>query len=262
MKQGKRGQRGQNVAWALGLAVSLFGCGGGAKASPEAHSPDAEEQSEASDSAESGASSSSAEAKKEELKGVPTDCAKTEDGVCLPSSRFVQRLCDDVHADVALVMFAPGTPWKRAYLTRKTEAWNASGGASVQGELAFDEEVLILRYRGAKEGGIQVSGSGSNYDALRWNGSCVSLSGAEVTFNEPPRKLHSRVEWKWLGEPMREALRSNPLVKETFISRRNECKGASLGAVTRKCEQLDNKLVDVIVEHVRGGGALAKPDFE
>jgi hypothetical protein len=179
----------------------------------------------------------------------------------LPDDRFVKTLCDDVHQDVALWMFREGTPWTRAYLTRKTEAWNASGGASVQGELAFDEEVLILRERLSKSGGIQVSGAMGSYDALRWNGSCVSLMAEEITKNKPPKLLHSRVEWRWLSEPMQEALRSNEEIVETYRARRSECKGATMGEVSKKCEQLDSKLVALIVKHVREGGQLVEPKF-
>lgn len=198
----------------------------------------------------------------EPIKGVPESCAReTEQGFCVPEDRFVKTLCDDVHQDVALWMFREGTPWTRAYLTRKTEAWNASGGASIQGELAFDEEVLILRERLSKSGGIQVSGAMGSYDALRWNGSCVSLMAEEITKQRPPKLLHSRVEWRSMSEPMQEALRSNEQIVETYRARRSECKGATMGEVSKKCEQLDDKLVALIVKHVREGGTLVEPKF-
>lgn len=198
----------------------------------------------------------------EPIKGIPESCAReTEQGFCVPEERFVKTLCDDVHQDVALWMFREGTPWTRAYLTRKTEAWNASGGASIQGELAFDEEVLILRERLSKSGGIQVSGAMGSYDALRWNGSCVSLMAEEITKQRPPKLLHSRVEWRSMSEPMQEALRGNEQIVETYRARRSECKGATMGEVSKKCEQLDDKLVALIVKHVREGGPLVEPKF-
>jgi hypothetical protein len=179
----------------------------------------------------------------------------------LPANAFVKLLCDGVYADVALTMFQDGTPWARAYLTRQTDAWNASGGASVQGKLAFDEEVLILRERNAQDQGFQVSGAMGSYDALRWNGSCVTLMSEEVTFKKPPKALNSRVEWTWLSEPMQEALRENPEILAGYRARRNECKGVSVGDVSKKCAELDGKLIALIVQHVRSGGKLGVSKF-
>jgi hypothetical protein len=238
--------------WVLGLVA----CGGAQNKAAQSNEPAAAEQKNAERAASESAPSAAP------IQGVPESCARESDqGFCLPDDRFVKALCDDVHQDVALWMFRQGTPWTRAYLTRKTEAWNASGGASVQGELAFDEEVLILRERLSKEGGIQVSGAMGSYDALRWNGSCVSLMAEEITKNKPPKLLHSRVEWRWLSDPMQEALRSNDGIVETYRARRAECKGATMGEVSKKCEQLDDKLVALIVKHVREGGKLVEPKF-
>jgi hypothetical protein len=100
-----------------------------------------------------------------------------------------------------------------------------------------------------------------SYDALRWNGSCVSLMAEEITKQKPPKLLHSRVEWRSMSEPMQEALRSNEQIVETYRARRSECKGATMGEVSKKCEQLDDKLVALIVKHVREGGQLAEPKF-
>lgn len=243
------------------LAGLASGCGGASAQSAGGSEPEAAEPV-TDDGAGETASSKSTEAQPAVLAGVPESCAReSSGGYCLPDERFVRKLCDDVHADVALWMFRQGTPWTRAYLTRKTEAWNASGGASVQGELQFDEEVLILRERSSDSGGIQVSGAMGSYDALRWNGSCVSLMAEEITKRSPPKLLHSRVEWRWLSDAMQEALRQNPEIVEIYRARRKECKGVSIGDVSQKCEQLDKKLVDVIVQHVRDGGQLVEPKF-
>lgn len=190
---------------------------------------------------------------------VPTECSKNSKSTCVPPGKWVTRLCQDVHSDVALFMFQEGTPWKRMYLTRETDAINASGGASVVGKLAFDEEVLILRHRAADSESIQVGSGGGSYDALRWDGSCVSLEGEEVTDRHPPKAKTSRVEWRWLGEDMEAALRRDDKVNETFIARKRECKGATMGAVSKKCERLDQELIDVTVEYVRRTSDLPQP---
>jgi hypothetical protein len=195
----------------------------------------------------------------EDSDGIPTACSSKGGPTCVPAGKWVRRLCSDVHADVALYMFQSGTPWQRMYLTRETDAVNASGGASVVGKLAFDEEVLILRHRGADESSIQVGSGGGSYDALRWDGSCVSLEGEELTTRHPPKAKTARVEWRWLGRDMKAALRENDSLNKAFIARKSECKGVSMGAVSKKCESLDALFVAKIVALVRGTSDLPVP---
>jgi hypothetical protein len=145
------------------------------------------------------------------------------------------------------------------YLTRETEAVNASGGASLEGKLAFDEEVLILRHRGGDSAIVVGSGSGS-YDALRWNGSCVSLDAEELTQDVPPSAKFSHIEWRWLGDDTQAALRQDPVVDKTYIARKRECKGVTLGAVSKKCEVLDKQLAEVVVKSVRDGLSIPEPE--
>ena len=191
--------------------------------------------------------------------GIPERCSSNADP-CVPPWSWVQKLCADVHPETALYLFRQGTPWKRMYLTRKTEAINASGGASIAGYLEFDEEVLVLRHQGGDPNGIQVGSGGGSYDALRWDGSCVSLDGAELTDDVPPQPKHSRVEWRWLGEAMRNALRRDEALSELYRERRSECKAANSGRVTKQCERLDAKLIARIVEYVRNTSDLPTPE--
>jgi hypothetical protein len=191
--------------------------------------------------------------------GVPDTCAPGRDD-CVPDPAFVKRLCNDVHQETALYMFRSGTPWQRVYLKGRVEAINASGGATVQGFLEFDEEVLVMRLRKASADGIQIGDSTGSYDVLRWNGSCASLDGGELTSAPPPKVKSSRVEWRYLGENVRTALRRDEKLAEGVQARQKECKGATMGAVSKKCETLDNKLVDQIVKYVRSTSDLPQPD--
>jgi hypothetical protein len=191
--------------------------------------------------------------------GLPTECASPGGEVCAPPRQFVEKLCQDVYPNVALVMFRQGTPWTRAYLTRKTEAWNASGGASVSGWLEFDEEVIVLKHRAAPKGGMQVSGAGGGYEALRWNGACVTLAAEEVTLRRPPKPKYAKVEWKWLEPDMRDALKENEKVNDAYVTWRKECKGVTMGTVSKTCVTADTKLADLIVSFVSSGGAVAEP---
>ena len=199
------------------------------------------------------------EAKAEPPKpaGLPTECVM-KDGVCNLPREFTKAVCQSTYLNVALALFAKGTPWQRAYMTRKTQAWNAEGGASVAGWLEFDEEVLILGSRMPPKGGMTVSGTGG-YQALRWDGSCVTLAAEEVTMNRAPAPRRPRIEWRWIEDPMREALRRDEKVDAAYLAQKKECKGVSNGDVSKKCVDMDRRLVEAIVKHVESGGQVAAP---
>ena len=173
----------------------------------------------------------------------------------------MQKLCAASFPGVALYLYANASPWTRVYLRGKTKAWNASGGASDNSSfLEFDEEVLVLVERKADLGGMQVSGAGASYDALRWDGSCVTLSSEEVSLDKPPSPKSAKIEWRFLDDNVQQALREESKVNEAYLARRKECGGASTGEVSMKCVKADQKLSDVIVAHLRGGGKLPVPN--
>jgi hypothetical protein len=188
---------------------------------------------------------------------LPTACAKTDP--CVPPHKFVDRLCAGSFPGATLYLFQSSNPFTHAYLTRRTEAWNASGGVSAGGYVEFDEEVVLLRARKADLGGMQVSGAGGGYDALRWDGSCVSLSTEEVTQNKPPAPKSAKVEFRFLDTPIQDALREDQTVNQAYLDRRKECKGATTGDVSLKCVKADAKLAEAVVEFVRGGGKVPLP---
>jgi hypothetical protein len=240
------------LCWVVGTAC-------GSRGKPGAEAPVAEaapEEAAAADKEE--ATKPAALEERPESGKIPDECAKKTD-VCLPPESFVKWLCQESSANVALHMFKKDTPWTRGYLTRKTNAWNASGGASDNMQLEFDEEVIILRHRAAGKDGIQVSGASGGYDALRWDGACVTLAKEELTLRLPPIPKAARVEWKWLDEGIRESLRSSAKVDAAFKLRRKECQGATMGTVSLNCVKADTKLSNVIVEYVKNGGDLALP---
>src|SRR5271165_4062797 len=61
--------------------------------------------------------------------GLPSECAVVDAPVCTPPDDFVDRVCKRPIQDVALALFARGTPFTRAYLRGRLD------------ELASDEEV-------------------------------------------------------------------------------------------------------------------------
>ncbi|HTQ08134.1 MAG TPA: hypothetical protein VMI54_29975 [Polyangiaceae bacterium] len=190
---------------------------------------------------------------------LPKECAK-KSSTCVPPRPFVEKLCSGSYPSVALYLFANKSPWARGYLKGRTKAWNASGGASDNTWLEFDEEVLVLAVRKADLGGMQVSGGGgASYDALRWDGSCVTLSGDEMTLDKPPAPKNSRVEWRFLDDNVQAALRADATVNDAYLSRRKECKGATSGEVSGKCVKADDRLSAEVVKYIRSGGALPEP---
>ena len=118
---------------------------------------------------------------------------------------------------------------------------------------------MLLAERKADTGGMQVSGAGAGYDAIRWDGSCVTLSGEELTRDKPPQPKTPPIEWRFLDDNVQEALRKDDKVNAAYLERRKECKGASSGDVSAKCVKADARLSESIIGFVRGGGSIPVP---
>ena len=241
----------------LGLCYSLFGCGG---ASPPADSADTSDAAaEPVPAAAEAASRSDAGAQEAPaaVEAVPTKCFKSG-ATCSPDPKFVKRLCNGKFPSLGLYLFS-NPAWTRGYLTRRTQAWNASGGASDSGWVEFDEEVLILYARVADAGGMQVSVAGGSYDALRWDGSCVTLQSEEVTLAKAPAPKYPPIDFRYLDDDTQEALRKDEKVNTAYLERRKECKGATSGDVSLKCVKADEKLTKSVIGYVRDGGSIPEP---
>ena len=234
------------------LSAVFVGCG----AKPE---PKAPEPPPAVSSADSPVEAPPPKAEPKVKPAFPTGCAGEGKDPCIPDAEFVKRLCEKPLGDVALALFQKEMPFTRGYLTREVDGWNASGGGSSREKVPFDEEVLVLRVRAVSKGGMQMSGQGG-YDVLRWDGSCISLATEEMTQKKPPRARHAAIPFRYLGEKTQVALLANEKIKTTYEARRKECKGVNTGDVSAKCEKLDKELSTVIVDFVRGGGAVPRPE--
>jgi hypothetical protein len=237
----------------LGLVTA---CGGSKPAeSPAAESGAPVETAAASEPA-AGAAEPSPDAGGS-VESVPTKCFKAG-AVCSPDPKFVKRLCNGKFPSLGLYLFS-NPAWTRGYLTRRTQAWNASGGASDSGWVEFDEEVLILYARVADAGGMQVSGAGGSYDALRWDGSCVTLQSEEVTMSKAPSPKFPPIDFRYLDDDTQEALRKDEKVNKAWLERRKECKGATSGDVSLKCVKADEGLTRTVIAFIRGGGSIPEP---
>jgi hypothetical protein len=251
---------------ALGIAsVHLMACGGAppdpsSASDAEGGSLEAPAAPETAGADSDGDGADSGEPEENTPPGtLPTKCSKKGAEMCTPPVAFVKRLCAGFHPDVALALFRDDSPWTRGYLAANVKAWNASGGASSEDELKFDEEVIVLHHRKASTDGIQVSGAGDGYDVLRWDGTCATLSGGELTLTAPPKAKHASILWKDLNDSMRAALLEDGEIDATNRERKKECKGVSMGTVSKKCVQLVGKQSDLIVKFVREGGAIPAP---
>lgn len=251
----------KHTPFALFLSLFVAACGGSKQPAEAPSGETSNSEDKGSDAVSDKAASSedkSAASESASDPGIPKDCFKSS-GPCFPHPKFVKKLCNTRNPSMALYLFGNGSKWTHGFLTRKTEAWNASGGASAGGYLEFDEEVLILAERKADTGGMQVSGAGGGYDALRWDGSCVTLSGEELTQTRPPSPKSPGIEWRFLDDNVQEALRKDSKVNNAYLERRKHCKGAVSGDVSDKCVKADKQLTDSIVAYLRGGGAVPVP---
>jgi len=245
----------QFALWAFALCIA--GCGSSAAKNQPIESPESPPtEAKPNEAAKAPAEAAEGKAQVDDAP-VPTQCAKQDP--CVPSAEYVKKLCKSSYPSVALSFFRGGTPWQRGYLTRRTEAINASGGISGEGYLEFDEEVIVLQKRKNDYGGMQVSGAMGGYYVLRWDGTCNDIAGEELTFNKPPQPKAAKIEWRFLEEHTQEALRADEKLNEMINARRKECKGASSGEVSKKCVDLDKKLTEAIAKTVRGGIELPVP---
>jgi hypothetical protein len=247
----------------LVLVVGFAGCGGSKPAveapasSSTAEGASAEPGSSASAATTAAAGASSGRAAS---KAIPTACASNEDGYCLPDARFAKKVCEAQYSTVALVMFSKNAPWTHGYLTQKTKAWSASGAGSTNEELPAGEEVVVLLRRGGGDtGGMQVSGAGGSFEVLRWDGNCVTLQAGEMTTTAPANPKAPRILWNSIEMDMRDALLADPKLNEIHARYRKECRGVTMGDVSKKCEVADRDLNAAIVRVVREGGQLAEP---
>lgn len=176
--------------------------------------------------------------------------------MCVAPKTFAKKLCSGIYPEVALSMFAKGTPWTRLWLAGDVDAWNASGGLTHRAKLAFDEEVIVLSKHGAAQtGGIVMTGAMASYDVLRFDGTCVSVMEGELTTRRPPAPKPATVAWSRLEEPTRHALLAAPKVKTTHDAFEKACNVAD----NKACDKAERAFSQAILEQVRTGASLPEP---
>jgi hypothetical protein len=184
--------------------------------------------------------------------GLPKTCIAQGNFCALPGD-FVERLCGGKYPDLAIVWFAKGTPWTRRYVkAAAVEPRNATGGPSNEAKLVKGEEVLILRQHGG--GDAKASGS-VDYDVLRWDGTCASLSDPQMTGTAPGQAKNALIGWRYLDVRTQIALFKDPAIARAQLAVTNACKGSTGGA----CTNAIHNLSAAIASAVRKGIELPAP---
>jgi hypothetical protein len=193
---------------------------------------------------------------------LPTSCDEAtigKDGkLCVPAATYAKKLCGGIYPEVALGLFAKGTPFSRVYLAGDVDAWNASGGLTHRAHLVFDEEVIVLAKHapGGSSGGIVMTGMQASFDVLRWDGTCVSVMEGELTTKRPPSPKPATVPFSRLEETTRRALLASPKVKTTQSELGKIC---ATGDDKKKCEKAEQAFTRAVVDVVRSGAPLPTP---
>lgn len=198
---------------------------------------------------------------KPESEPLPSACESEAAGPrsgkhCVVPRSFAKKVCEGIYPEIALSMFAKGSPWTRSWLAGDVDAWNASGGRTHRAKLAFDEEVIVLAKHGAAQtGGIVMTGAMASYDVLRFDGTCVSVMDGELTTQRPPKPKAANVSWNRLEEGMRHALLASPKVKSTHAAFEKACNMDD----RKSCEKAERAFNQAVLEHVRSGASLPEP---
>jgi hypothetical protein len=182
----------------------------------------------------------------------PDRCADDNaKGVCGVPDDFTHEVCGGrPKPDVALVLFAKGSPWTRGYVKHNTEAWY-TGSRSSKSALKSQEEVVVLRHPDA-HGGIIVNGGGGPFDVMRLDGACATLSGDEVSLKHLEAPKHPLVPWRQLDPRVRQALLADQSVSEASTAYDGDCRDSASPA----CGKAGTKLTAAIVSFIARGGKV------
>jgi hypothetical protein len=183
---------------------------------------------------------------------LPNECSsENAAGICSPPSGFAKDVCGGfAKPDVALVLFAKGSPWTRAYMRLNVDAWY-TGSRSARVGLKTNEEVIVLHHPNP-QGGIIVNGGGAPFDVIRLDGNCATLSSEEVTLKRPASPRHPVVPWRQLDPRTREALLADSAIAEASSSFDEGCTDPT----PPPCAKAGVKLNAVILDFMARGGRI------
>jgi hypothetical protein len=106
---------------------------------------------------------------------------------------------------------------------------------------------------------VQVSGA-VDYDVLRWDGTCASMSDLEMTATAPGMPKNAPITWKFLDSNIQAALLNDAAIQKAQQAEAKACGGKAAGS-GYACDQAGRNLNLAITSAVRKGIELPKtPD--
>jgi hypothetical protein len=190
---------------------------------------------------------------------IPTTCSGTEG--CYPDPAFVERVCRGKFPALPLALFSKNAPWQHRFVQAiSVDPENTYGGPRSATAMNFGEEVVVLRKRGPGSGnGVQMSGP-TDLDVLRWDGTCATVrEELFVTYNQG-EMVSPHIVWKYLDDPVQEALRKSPIIERAQAAERKSCRDSSPTKPTPACDRAMKKLTDAIIIAVRLGAEVPPPE--
>jgi hypothetical protein len=191
---------------------------------------------------------------------IPTTCEGSPED-CFPPRAFAEAVCHGRFPDLAIYLFAKGTPWQRAYVkAQHLEPVNMYDGARSDRWLEFGEEVLVLkRHGGGDKNKVQVSGP-TDLDILRFDGTCATIRQEMVVRYMPGAVKVAPVVWKYLDPDIQEALLKDRGVSRASEKERPACKGSTQKNPAEPCMKAMTQLSDAIGVALRLGAVVPAPD--
>jgi hypothetical protein len=232
------------------LVLPAFACS--ASPSPKATEPSSPELEDAAPAPDAEPTTLVDAATSQAVSEFPEACANDNaPGTCGTPGAFAHEICaGSAKPDVALRLFAKGSPFTRGYVRRDIEAWY-TGSRSAKAALKREEEVVVLRHPSPK-GGIIINGGDTPFDVMRFDGACATLGPDEVSLKRPGAANHPPVPWRQLDPRTKEALRSDPGVAKASAAYEEACNGREGAA----CGWAKTRLTGAVLRFIGRGGKV------
>lgn len=157
------------------------------------------------------------------VDAIAEGCARSpRSKVCSLDVAAVREICKSGSPSRAARAFGGARALSRAWLRGDARVWSSVRGARTSVSTALlDEEVLVLAEASAR-GSVVVSGAAVSYEVLRWNGTCATLEGGELTL-KAPRAPRRPVDFDALDGATRAWLAGDLGVRGAEIAREAAC---------------------------------------
>lgn len=194
------------------------------------------------------------------VAAVPTACVGGGKR-CVPPLAFSRQLCRGRFPSLALQLFEKHAPWEHLYVrAEELDPVNSYGGPRSDAQLAFGEEVMLLKpVEHGTRGGMSVSGA-SDVDILRLDGTCATIREEMLVHYVPGSVKSAPVIWKFLDDGTQRALLADRRVERAQKSERQGCRGMSVNQRNEECARASQALNDAILIALRKGITLPAPD--